>query len=125
MASIDTGKELIIFIHDLSKITDSLKQISRKIETSRNNTDFRIEIYSDIIKSDEFKKIIDFCENIEVIKNNIYADYSRLVKERRRFFLSMGVTIFGIIITIIGVIEKAPDFLRWLSKFYPALNNFI
>jgi len=124
MASVDTGKELVVFIHDLPIIVKSLKHISRQIEASRNDTSLRIEIYRNIIKSDEFKKVVDFCENIEVILNNIQADYSRLVKEKRRFLITIFLTVFGLIMTTLGVIEKMPEFLKWLSKFFPSLSAF-
>lgn len=125
MASIDTGKELVVFIHDLPLIVRALKNISRLTETSRNETNLRIEIYRNIIQSDDFKKIIDFCGNIEVIMNNIHADYSRLVKERRRFLITITLSILGVLMATVNAVEKAPEFLTWLSKFFPWLSKFL
>ena len=125
MASIDSGKELIVFIHNLSDIIKSIKSIYRRIEESRNNTNNRVEIYIDLIKSDDFKVVTDFCGNIEVIKNNINSEYYRRVKEGRKFVIQLAVTIFGILISLVGVIEKAPDGIKWLSKFFPSLSKYI
>ena len=124
MASIDTGKELSVFIHDLPIIVKAIQDISRQIQVSRNDSSLRIEIYRNIIRSDEFKKVVDFSGNVQVIKNNIYADYSRLIKSSRNFIITISITAFGALMTTLGVIEKAPDFLKWLAKFFPSLTVF-
>ena len=125
MAEIDTGKELVTYIHDLPLISKALQELSRKIEESRNDSGSRLEIYSEIIKSDEFRRAIEFSQNAEIIKNTIITDYGRLVRDARRFFISTSITIFGIFITLIGVIEKLPEFISYLARFFPGLNKYL
>jgi len=125
LAAIDSGKELILYIPNLQLILSDIVNIHEKIAQSRNTVEVRVSIYEEILDSQEFKRTVDFCNLIPVLENNIRTDYGKIVKESRRFMITALLTTFGILIGIVGAIERLPDFIKFLSKFYPSLKQFV
>jgi hypothetical protein len=119
LADIDTGKELTVYVPQLSLVMENLKNLSLKIAISRGAANNRLEIYKEIMDSDEFKRIVDFCNSIPIVKNNISTDYGRIIKQGRIFVITTSVSAVGVIFAIISAIEKFPDFAKYLSKFWP------
>lgn len=124
-SDIDSGKELILYIPNLGKIIESIRKINSEIAASREDITNRIAAYKKIIESPEFEVVVNFCELIPVLENNISTDFGREVKAGRRFVIGTSLTALGILIGFVGAVEKLPEFLRWLSKWYPSLVTFL
>jgi hypothetical protein len=61
LADIDSGKELILYIPNLHQILCDIANIHDKIAESRKTVEIRISIYEEILDSQEFKRIVEFC----------------------------------------------------------------
>lgn len=124
LADIDSGKELILYIPNLQQILCDIAIIHNKIAESRRTVEVRISIYEEILDSLEFKRVVEFCNIVPILENNIRTDYGRIVRDARRFYITASLSALGILFAIIGAIEKLPDFIKFLSKFYPSLKQF-
>lgn len=121
LSSIDTGKEFIVFVPNIAKILESTVSIHTKIAESRANLENRIQTYKDILESDEFRLIVDFCEAIPIIENNISSEYSRAIYERRKFITQLTVTI---VIGLVGFAAQIPNIVKFLAQFCPWIAQF-
>jgi hypothetical protein len=122
---IDTGKELVLYIPTLQVLLLDIAKISKEISESRGNIERRVGIYSDILSSVEFGRVVEFCQIIPIVGSNIRADYGRVVRDSRRFFVTMSVTTIGVLVGALGVIVKLPDFIKYLAKFFPWFLQFL
>lgn len=125
LAHIDTGKELILYIPNLAKILEAIKNINDQIALSRADITNRIVAYKNIIESSDFKIVVEFCELLPVLENNIAADFSRSVKSARRFMITILLTSASILIGAIAVMQRMPEFFAYLSRFFPSLQKFL
>ena len=117
LSSIDTGKELVIFIPNIQEIMKAISKIHNQITNSRANVENRINIYKEILDSNDFGLVVSFCELIPIIENNISAEYLRQVKERRKF-------IGGIAVSVLAALFGIPNMVKFLSQFCPWLEQF-
>jgi hypothetical protein len=115
MNKIDTGRHLSSFIPNLTILNRSIGSISEKISGSRGNTESRIAIYSEILDSDEFKMLIEFCLLSDEIYSHVRVENINLLKKDKRYFIttaiSIGLFIFGI-----------PKFVEFIFKIFPNLH---
>lgn len=118
----DSGRELILFIPNLKKIQESLSVIDDRIVHSRSNANGRVGVYTAILDSDEFRVILDFCENIPIIRNNINVEVGRVIERRQQFSKRVAMWVVTSLLSIGVIIVGLPRFISFLAKFFPSLQ---
>lgn len=121
LSKIDTGKELVIFIPNIEKILKSIYNIHNKIAESRFKLEDRIETYKEILDSEEFRIVVEFCEIIPTVENNISVEYGKLISENKKFFIKISITIA---VGLAGVIAQIPNIVKFLTQFCPWIENY-
>jgi len=128
LSSIDTGKELVIFVPNIQKVMEAISRIHNQITDSRANVENRINIYKQILESNDFELVISFCEQLPIVEDNKSAEYSRpieenkkIIRENQKFIIKMCATVGG---SIVAIIFGIPNMVKFLSQFCPWLAQF-
>ncbi|MDR0716482.1 MAG: hypothetical protein LBF50_03570 [Azoarcus sp.] len=97
--AIDKEKELSYYVHNLENIVDAIGMLEEKIARSRRDLAPRIEIYRQIYDSAEFKTVLGFAHpnNVASIRERIAIDQYHMVKDQRKFWLTIVIGILGIV----------------------------
>lgn len=121
-SSIDCGRELVLFIPNLSGIEQALSGVHATIANSRAMVNGRVDTYVGILDSDEFKTVLAFCESIPTITNNINIEYRRVREQRKKFTMKLAMFVTTTALSIVAIVQGMPEFIKWLSKFFPSLS---
>lgn len=124
-SNIDTGRELVFFIHDIHEVSSSIAKINKMIAESRADNGKRVEFYSGILHSSDFNTVVRFSEKIDVFRNNILTERGRLVRDGRKFVVTVSISVVAALFSLVGILQKMPDFIKYLSHFFPSLQKFV
>jgi dGTP triphosphohydrolase len=99
LRSIDKEKELSYYVHNLDDVENAIGELNDKIAISRRDLTQRIEIYRQICDSPEFETLIAFAnpQNIGRIMERIAIDQHHMVRDKRRFWLTIVIGLLGIV----------------------------
>lgn len=124
-SNIDSGRELVFFIHDLHDVVASIQKINEMISESRADNGKRIEFYAKILHSNEFKSVVKFSEKIDVFRNVILTERGRVVRDGRKFVVTVSISVVAALFSLVQILQKMPDFIKYLSHFFPSLEKFV
>ncbi|MDR1662650.1 MAG: hypothetical protein LBR95_09585 [Azoarcus sp.] len=95
LRAIDKEKELSYYVHTLDDVEEALGTIGNKIAISRRDLAQRLELYRQIYESEAFKTVVDFAilDNIASIRERIGIDQYHMIENRRRFWVTIVITI--------------------------------
>ncbi len=70
---------------------ESIKYIEDKIAESRERRDLRLDVYYDLVDSDQLKVVTDFCSALNIIESKLRKSHNAAKKNSRQWITSQGI----------------------------------